>query len=467
MRWWDVWLRRWLARYIPALHARLYGLIRQDRVDEAGQALEEAYPRAHRVGALWTLLDLAGKRPRIEASSEALEDVALSVGVELEITNPAVMARIRSQASAARSSLGQRLLMAPRAGGESAVAARAAAFAARWGVQQGVADAAENSGVLGGEGVELLKEWLRLAARAERREHHDALNGVVIPYSQPFELRSPRGRYLIDRPYDPKLPLSEKVGCGHGIRVLLPPEGNLDPWDGGDPLPKDASPQLSQKDLPSDRRIPRDGTLRFTRPEKIVESAVTALRRRNLPGRTPPSPKLYADLEAYRRDVLAAIEANDLRLGRKGKMYSALPFGYSSWMQGGQIYLHPSLYEALTSRDIYSRARAVRVVAHEWWHAIRRSPPESCPPLEEGLAELFAEQFTLRRFGAALSGPESYRAVLDKATRVATLLGQGNLAKGMRRLAESREAENLLKWLRNELEQVGLTGPEIENLLTW
>ncbi|ADH64979.1 hypothetical protein Mesil_3153 [Allomeiothermus silvanus DSM 9946] len=47
------------------------------------------------------------------------------------------------------------------------------------------------------------------------------------------------------------------------------------------------------------------------------------------------------------------------------------------------------------------------------------------------------------------------------------MLGQGNPAKGMRRLAESREAENLLKWLRNELEQVGLTGPEIENLLTW
>lgn len=467
MRWWDVWLRRWLARYIPALHARLYGLIRQDRVDEAGQALEEAYPHAHRVGALWTLLDLAGKRPRIEASSEALEDVALSVGVELEITNPTVMARIRSQASAARSSLGQRLLMAPRAGGESAVAARAAAFAARWGVQQGVADAAENSGVLGGEGVELLKEWLRLAARAERREHHDALNGVVIPYSQPFELRSPRGRYLIDRPYDPKLPLSEKVGCGHGIRVLLPPEGNLDPWDGGDPLPKDASPQLSQKDLPSDRRIPRDGTLRFTRPEKIVESAVTALRRRNLPGRTPPSPKLYTDLEAYRRDVLAAIEANDLRLGITGRSYLDIPVGYNSWMQGGQIYLHPRLHEMLSGHDIYLRARAVRVIAHEWWHATRMAPPELCPPLEEGLAELFAQQFMLRRVGVALEGPPRYAGLLDKATRVATLLGDGNLARGLRRLASSREARDLGKWLRDELEKVGLADLEVENLLTW
>lgn len=261
------------------------------------------------------------------------------------------------------------------------------------------------------------------------------------------------------------MPLSETIRWGHGIRVEPPRGAQVTPWDGGDPAIPDASPQLNRKDLPEDARIPRDGSLRFTRPERIVQNAVTALRGRGLPGRNPPAPKLYSDFETYRREVLAAINANDARRGLSGIEYTRLPVGYSSWMQGGQIYLHPEIHEALSGRDVYERARGVRVLAHEWWHAVRVAAPETCPRLEEGLAELFAQEFCRQQFGVPLSGPDSYKPFLAKATRAALSLGDDNLGRGLRVLAGSRSVPDLTAWLETELGKAGLSPEEIRNLL--
>lgn len=120
---------------------------------------------------------------------------------------------------------------------------------------------------------------------------------------------------------------------------------------------------------------------------------------------------------------------------------------------------------AFSGRDVYLRARGVRVLAHEWWHASRVSPPERCPRLEEGLAELFAQEFCRERFGVPLSGPESYKSLLDKANQVAVTLGEGNLGRGLRRLAESRSAPDLTVWLEAEPSGAGLSAEEIINLL--
>lgn len=233
MRFWDQWLRAWLIRYGGGLFGRLKAFVQAQAVAEAQQELEAGYRQAHRTGALWALLDLVGKRERIPPTEQALEGLAGKHGLYLSVTDSAVLGRLQAQINAAR----ERFPAALTGGdpNDTAVAARVAGFAVRWGAQQGVADAAEGSSALDAQGIEtdLLKRWIHLAARHEKRVWHDKLDGVTIGYNEKFRLETPRGVYLIDRPYDPKLPLSEKVGCGHAIQLVPLPGGSVLPWDGG------------------------------------------------------------------------------------------------------------------------------------------------------------------------------------------------------------------------------------------
>jgi hypothetical protein len=107
-------------------------------------------------------------------------------------------------------------------------------YGTRWAVQQAQADVGQYSSATNalGEPEELLKTWIRLSARAEHRSWHDALEGKTIPYSQKFKLESPNGMFLVDRPYDPILPLSETMRCGHGLRVDPPDGSGVMLWDG-------------------------------------------------------------------------------------------------------------------------------------------------------------------------------------------------------------------------------------------
>lgn len=228
MRLWDKTLAALIVRYTQ----RVYNAIRQwvglGDLEQAQQSLEQGYRTAHVSGVRWSLLDLLGFRERVEATPEALERLAKTRGLEVEITQPQVLERLGNQISVAKSRMLEHLSV-------PGTEARAAGYAVRWGVQQGIADVAEHSSVAlpDGSAGEILKQWLRLAARAERRVWHDALNGVTIPYSQKFRLSSPRGIYLIDRPYDPALPVGEKIGCGHGTRLLLPEEAELNASSNG------------------------------------------------------------------------------------------------------------------------------------------------------------------------------------------------------------------------------------------
>lgn len=222
MRW-----ERLLTALILEQTQRLFRALRRSLglgdLEGAKGELREGYFRAHATGAKWTVLDLLGARRGLRARLEDLEKRIGELGIRVEFDDPEVIGRVEAQARAAGSLLEQ----AVRAGLPRAVGAdaRAAAYAVRWGVQQGIADVAEQARAeTGGEEVELLKVWVRLAARVEHRAWHDALEGTAIPLSQKFELRGPKGVFLVDRPYDPALPLSEKVHCGHGIRVILPEE---------------------------------------------------------------------------------------------------------------------------------------------------------------------------------------------------------------------------------------------------
>lgn len=220
MRW-----ERLLTALILEQTQRLFRALRRSLglgdLEGAKGDLREGYFRAHATGAKWTVLDLLGARKGLRARLEDLERRIGELGIRVEFDDPKVIGRVEGQAQLAGSLLEQAVQAGPpRAVGADA---RAAAYAVRWGVQQGIADVAEQARAeAGGREVELLKVWVRLASRLEHRAWHDALEGTAIPLSQKFELRGPNGVFLVDRPYDPALPLSEKVHCGHGIRVLLP-----------------------------------------------------------------------------------------------------------------------------------------------------------------------------------------------------------------------------------------------------
>lgn len=198
------------------------------------EILDLAYAQAHRSSVLYNLLRLSGKQPkqfRNRTLTDSLERQALDEDLAISITNQYVQYKTQRQADAAA-----RILTAHKeAGGPMAAGAeaRAASYAGRWSINQGVADVAERSKVfVGGQPGQVYKTWVRLKARAEKRAHHTALEGLTIPYSEYFRLETPKGTFMVLRPYDDTLPSSETFNCGHAIQLSLPKNAEVDLWDG-------------------------------------------------------------------------------------------------------------------------------------------------------------------------------------------------------------------------------------------
>lgn len=383
MRFWDQWLRAWLIRYGGGLFGRLKAFVQARALEEAQQELEAGYRAAHRTGALWALLDLIGKRERIAPTEKALEELAQKNGLNLNVTDAAVLGRLEAQIKSAQ----ERFPAALNGddGNDTAVAARVAGFAVRWGAQQGVADAAEGSSAFTAEGIEtdLLKRWIRLAARHEKRVWHDKLDGVTIGYNEKFRLETPRGVFLIDRPYDPKLPLSEKVGCGHAIQLVPPPGGSVLPWDGGAKL------------IPAKGASGGDGAPAAPRPRREqpfgepVSSSITPVS--NLPGGARVAQALQAIDRTHGGDlalpqiVVKAISRSQLnRLGggtaayevfasgRPGSIYVRQDGGWKTLDFAHEVghFLHQ---QAVGSPEQYPSVRQnARLLA--WRDAVRQTP---------------------------------------------------------------------------------------------
>lgn len=207
--------------------------------DDPEQAIEDAYLDAHWSGSVAQLVFLLGiaLRPKEQRTSgviaylarEFLQEVNVGIGLDFTLTNPRVLEPLKAQARTAAG-----ILRANISNGDDPVVAtaRAAHFGARWGIAQGQIDAVENSTIEPDEGSQLVKTWVRLAPRREHRSHHDALEGLTIPYNDNFQLNSPSGSYNIFRPYDPALPLSETFNCGHGIRVWVRGNATVQAWTG-------------------------------------------------------------------------------------------------------------------------------------------------------------------------------------------------------------------------------------------
>ncbi len=230
-----------LAALLFELSAVIYATLAAAQTDDELEAATlEGYAQAHLYGALWAALGLlAVQLPRTKKNfGQVLEAVAAESGVNIpKITSKPVLQTIATQARITTERLKEARVVRTTSALPTNTSAemRAAGYAARWGVQQGIDDMATGSSAVDvdGQELELLKTWVRLAARTEKRSWHDALNGVTIPYSQKFRVDSPRGVFFVSRPYDSKLPLSERIGCGHGVRISTPPEAaSLILWTG-------------------------------------------------------------------------------------------------------------------------------------------------------------------------------------------------------------------------------------------
>jgi hypothetical protein len=201
--------------------------------------LRDGYTTAYTAGALWSLLNLVGasaphpsQLPAGINLTKRLEILSGRAGLEFALTRTEPRDALERQTKIATGRLEEYRQLTQ--GQPSAAESRAGVYAVRWGVQQGAGDVGRYSSAVGpdGEPVELLKTWLRLSRRVEHRGWHDALEGKIIPYSEKFKLVGPNGTFLVDRPYDPILPLSETIRCGHGIRADTPDGATVTPWDG-------------------------------------------------------------------------------------------------------------------------------------------------------------------------------------------------------------------------------------------
>jgi hypothetical protein len=225
-----------LAALILGLSRSIYSNL-ENAQSNAEQAILEGYARAHLLGALWAGLGLLGvKLPKTKAEFErVLLSRAEEAGVRLpRVTSEAVLERLAIQARVAVQRLTVARANRTLENQEFNAEKRAAGYAVRWGIQQGINDMASGSTATNANGqqVELLKTWVRLASRAEHRTWHDALEGTTIRYSQLFTIRSPNGTFRVHRPYDSSLPISETLNCGHGIRVEPPRDSSVQLWDG-------------------------------------------------------------------------------------------------------------------------------------------------------------------------------------------------------------------------------------------
>jgi hypothetical protein len=144
--------------------------------------------------------------------------------------------------------------------------------------------------------------------------------------------------------------------------------------------------QMPPSQLPLDANVRFDGSLRYNDPKLIVGDAMAWLKKYQPVSFEIPDSILHPDEAAFARDVLKAIRDELKHSGLSIPEPMRLPRAFCSHVQGGQIYLGPRVVSDLQG-DIAKRARGWATIAHEYWHAVRRSPLQNTPPFEEGLAQ--------------------------------------------------------------------------------
>ena len=210
---------------------------------------------------------------------------------------------------------------------------------------------------------------------------------------------------------------------------------------------------LPPEQLPKDRRVPRDRVLRGASPPEVVGSV-----RRWLTERHPlPGPLRF--VTAADEAAVAKVEAEWVRRAKRfgGDPEDGLIDRTSRATRFfDQVILMPEVVAELAG-TVYERARAAKTIAHEWCHALRRSP-DRFAPFEEGAAELFAHAVLAEMLGARRL---RFPAYPDLEEAVALLSEHVDVA-GSREVARGQRA-----WLRAALERAGFADAAVRDVLSY
>jgi hypothetical protein len=101
---------------------------------------------------------------------------------------------------------------------------------------------------------------------------------------------------------------------------------------------------------------------------------------------------------------------------------------------------------------------AAKTIAHEWWHATRKT---EIPfgPFEEGSADVFSEMVMHRRLGAKVELNHAYPGLQKGAKLLRERFGD-------EWFLASRQAVNQKQYLRQTFEKAGFNKQQIDNVLS-
>jgi hypothetical protein len=215
-------------------------------------------------------------------------------------------------------------------------------------------------------------------------------------------------------------------------------------------------PKLTSKELPQDRRVPRDGLLRGASGEEVV-GGVRAWLANERPSHRGVTVTLAADEEAIRR-----VEQRWRRLCRKN--------GYPEHLAEvdrtnraatffGEIVLFPDVIAELNAKAVHTRAIGARTLMHEWWHIARRDPTYVYP-FEEGSAEVFADDMCERAFG--FRPPKEWRHYNDLADGIELIGATVDLNNWY---LPSRGEIRIGLWLQRTFLEMGFSSGAIDDVL--
>lgn len=227
---------------------------------------------------------------------------------------------------------------------------------------------------------------------------------------------------------------------------MLPGDSTRQIMDTGLQVPSDLSPKRGQRPL-HHPNILRPGILRGATPQIVLSDLARTLKDVIRSGRTPAGTELHAGMQEFGSRLAEAEQAELTKTGLLLGLAHSSTRAFTSHALGGRMIFGPDWYSDASSPDLIQRAFAFHTYAHEQFHAHRKAPLNRIVSIEEGLAELYAEQMTNQQLGYMPPGTRIYLGAKERALELALLVGDGDPMKGMRFLLQSRSAPDLPQWL--------------------
>ncbi|MFK7602404.1 hypothetical protein ACI3L1_09365 [Deinococcus sp. SM5_A1] len=201
--------------------------------------------------------------------------------------------------------------------------------------------------------------------------------------------------------------------------------------------------------------FPKDRTYIDSPVDERLRRLIARLQQDFTAHKGPPEYLLATD-EAHYRQILFKIGLDATNLD------AAALYVYGPHI----LVLGPNVVALLDDHDARARLAGLRIVTHEWFHAMRASPNRVFG-LEEGGAELFADRTTrtLTGIGGELRRIQKYTNLVSGVEALGEAArGHGNAYHWM---MPSRTEKDIAGWCRREFLALGLEEQDTESLVEY